>query len=169
MASVQTRGRRFEPGEFRPRVRPAERQDLDGLVRLERTCYRGVYAEHRWEREQFAYYVRNPKARIAVCRRDSHYCGYITGIFSQRTRGRVAALLSVAVAPECRHRGIGTSLLRWFEAESRREGCVSIDLEVALVRRSARRLYERCGYEPIEIRADYYGPGDDAVRMRKTL
>ncbi|MCA9759206.1 MAG: GNAT family N-acetyltransferase [Candidatus Eisenbacteria bacterium] len=169
MTSTQIRAGRFEPGEFRPRVRLAERQDLDELVRLERTCYRGVYAEHRREREQFAYYVRNPKARIAVCRRGSQYCGYVTGVFSHRARSTTAALLSLAVAPPCRHRGIGAALLRWFEARSREEGCVSIDLEVAVVRRSARRLYERCGFEPIAIRADYYGPGDDAVRMRKTL
>ena len=159
----------FDSVDSSSAVRPANREDLEGLMRLERACYRGVYSEHRWEREQFAYYVRNPSARIAVCQRGAGYCGYVTGVISFRSGGTTAALLSLAVAPAYRKRRVGTALLGWFECECREAKCVSIDLEVARIRRPARRLYERFGYEELGIRKDYYGPGGDAVRMRKTL
>ena len=48
-------------------------------------------------------------------------------------------------------------------------GCSQVLLEVAEGNDPARRLYERFGFAPISRRRGYYGPGKDAVVMRRRL
>lgn len=56
-------------------------------------------------------------------------------------------LFALDVAPSLRNRGIGTQLIEYVEAESRRRGLDGVYLEVAVTNANARRLYERLGYK----------------------
>jgi ribosomal protein S18 acetylase RimI-like enzyme len=75
-----------------------------------------------------------------------------------------AELLSVAVAPRCEGKGVGSRLVGEFQAELRRRRVDVADVVVGEANTSARALYERCGFvvaESFELH-----PGTTSIRMR---
>jgi ribosomal-protein-alanine N-acetyltransferase len=91
--------------------------------------------------------------------------------------GRVAAdeaeLLTIAVAPEARRRGLGRALAASFEASARDLGAVAAYLEVAETNAAARALYAGLGWRVAGRRPGYYtrrdGPPIAALVLRKAL
>jgi ribosomal-protein-alanine N-acetyltransferase len=75
-----------------------------------------------------------------------------------------AELLNVAVDPGMRKQGVASSLLE--ELRRRADGCIF--LEVAEANIAARALYRRTGWEQVSTRKDYYGPGRNAIVMKKS-
>jgi ribosomal protein S18 acetylase RimI-like enzyme len=55
-------------------------------------------------------------------------------------------LFALDVAPQLQNRGIGSRLIAFVEAESRRRDLAGVYLEVSTSNDGARRLYERLGY-----------------------
>jgi ribosomal-protein-alanine N-acetyltransferase len=96
-------------------------------------------------------------------------CDAPEGFAIGRAAAGEAELLTIAVAPEARRRGIGAALLAGFEAGAAARGAVRAFLEVASDNPGARALYDRAGWEPAGLRRGYYGGGVDAVVMHKTL
>jgi ribosomal-protein-alanine N-acetyltransferase len=56
-----------------------------------------------------------------------------------------------------------------LEIWSREKGAPAMMLEVGVKNASAIALYEKLGYQNISTRKGYYGPGLDALVMRKEL
>lgn len=87
--------------------------------------------------------------------------------------GRVAAdeaeVLTLAVAPSARRRGIGRALLSGFEAEALARGAGVAFLEVAADNAAALALYDRAGFRRAGLRRGYFGAGLDALVLRKRL
>jgi len=87
--------------------------------------------------------------------------------------GRVIAdeaeLLTLAVAPERRRRGIGASLLQEFQqAAAQRQACRAF-LEVAADNAPALALYQAHGWTQSGQRRDYYAPGCDGLVLSREL
>ncbi|TDL81927.1 GNAT family N-acetyltransferase [Palleronia sediminis] len=83
-----------------------------------------------------------------------------------------AELLTVAVAPHARRRGLGRALLAIYHAEARARGAGRSLLEVADGNRAARALYEAEGYAACGLRRAYYTeatPPQDAIVMARDL
>jgi ribosomal-protein-alanine N-acetyltransferase len=84
-----------------------------------------------------------------------------------------AELLTVAVAPEVRGRGLGARLLAEAEAAARAAGAGRLFLEVAEGNAPARALYARAGYAQIGRRREYYrgpdGAREDALVLARDL
>ncbi|MDQ7260372.1 GNAT family N-acetyltransferase [Paracoccus sp. PS-1] len=80
-----------------------------------------------------------------------------------------AELLTLAVAPEARRRGLASALLAEFAATSRMRGAHEAFLEVASDNAAATALYAGAGWEIAGNRRNYYAPGVDALLMRRTL
>ena len=84
--------------------------------------------------------------------------------------GDVADIMTVAVAPRARGRGLGRQLLEVLEQRALDRGAGHVMLEVRADNAAAIGLYEGAGYAVISTRRRYYQPGDvDALVMRKTL
>jgi ribosomal-protein-alanine N-acetyltransferase len=88
--------------------------------------------------------------------------------------GRVVAdeaeLLTVAVAPELRRRGVGRALVTAFAADASARGATIAHLEVAEGNSAAIALYRGLGFAESGRRRGYYGPaGGDAMLMSATL
>ncbi len=80
-----------------------------------------------------------------------------------------AELLTLAVAPEARRRGLASALLAEFAATSQARGAREAFLEVAADNAAAIALYAGAGWETLGKRRNYYAPGLDAVLMRHAL
>jgi ribosomal-protein-alanine N-acetyltransferase len=83
-----------------------------------------------------------------------------------------AELLTVAVVPEARRKGVGASLVTAAGVTALVRGAASMHLEVAEDNLAARALYAKLGYEEAGRRHAYYaGEGGyvDAIVMKRTL
>ncbi len=91
--------------------------------------------------------------------------------------GRVVAdeaeLLTLAVSPIARRKGIGTTLLASFLARVRAEGAAAAFLEVAADNDAAIALYRKHGFSDAGRRRGYYCDSGaapvDAIVMRRAL
>jgi catechol 2,3-dioxygenase-like lactoylglutathione lyase family enzyme/ribosomal protein S18 acetylase RimI-like enzyme len=82
--------------------------------------------------------------------------GLVVGGAVGRTWGACCELLQLWVDPECRRRGIGSELVRRFEAQARARGCRSFYLETFSFQ--APQLYRNLGYR-VALAIDGYAPG----------
>jgi ribosomal protein S18 acetylase RimI-like enzyme len=98
---------------------------------------------------------------------DGRIAGFAIVLF--REGSRVARGYSIAVLPEVRRTGVATDFFAWGEQRVLEAGCDEVHFEVHTTNTRARHLYEELGYRVIEEMPDYFGPGDHAVRMSKTL
>lgn len=83
-----------------------------------------------------------------------------------------AELLTVAVVPEARRKGVGASLVTSAGVAALVRGAASMHLEVAEDNEAARALYRKLGYEEAGRRHAYYageGGSVDAIVMRRSL
>lgn len=88
-----------------------------------------------------------------------------------RRAGPEAEILTLAVHPDARRRGLGFHLLGMLETAL--EGAEEVFLEVAETNAAARALYARSGYHPVGLRRRYFrratSPDVDALVLRKHL
>jgi ribosomal-protein-alanine N-acetyltransferase len=91
------------------------------------------------------------------------------GMLLGRSAADEAEVLTLAVAPEARRRGIGAALLARAAGEARRRGARSLFLEVSETNAPARLLYGAAGFAEIGRRRRYYADGGDALVMKLTL
>ncbi|MBV2358744.1 ribosomal protein S18-alanine N-acetyltransferase [Thalassococcus sp. CAU 1522] len=96
-----------------------------------------------------------------------------SGFLLARNLPPEAEILTIAVHPEARRRGIARALVNDFLRDAAARGIDSVFLEVAAGNDAALGLYRACGFAEIARRADYYrrkgGPNEDAAVMRCDL
>ena len=78
-------------------------------------------------------------------------------------------VLSIAVAPECRRRGVGGALLESVLELCSLEGRRAVTLEVEATNTAAQSFYRLHGFLPLRFIPDYYGPGRHALQMIRLL
>ena len=117
-----------------------------------------------WTAQTFEGFLSFPGAILA-----SESRGFALG----RVIADEAELLTVAVHPEARRKGIARRCLETFEAVAAQKGARRAFLEVAASNEAARRLYVTTGYTAVGYRKGYYaradGRHDDAILMAKDL
>jgi [ribosomal protein S18]-alanine N-acetyltransferase len=91
------------------------------------------------------------------------------GMILARVAADEAEVLTLAVAPEARRQGIGTTLLETALRLARVRGARTAFLEVSDANTPARSLYKRAGFTLAGRRPRYYADGTDALVLRRTL
>ena len=92
----------------------------------------------------------------------------VAGFVVLDMRGLLAGYIQVlCVRPDCRGRGLGSTLVRWAEARIFRESPNAF-ICASSFNLGARRLYERLGFEPVGVLRELIVPGHDEVLLRKT-
>ncbi|HKZ24025.1 MAG TPA: GNAT family N-acetyltransferase [Thermoplasmata archaeon] len=142
-------------------LRFAGPQDVDALHRFEALCFR----ERRFRREHVDWILRNERAVTLIVDGPAGVRGAIMMLFE----GPVCRILSVAVAPHERRRGIGTRLMAAAEDLCRDRGYASIRLEVSTQNLTAIEFYRRLGYRTDGVLYGYYTWGEDAYSMQKEI
>ncbi|HEY3849048.1 MAG TPA: GNAT family N-acetyltransferase [Acetobacteraceae bacterium] len=95
-----------------------------------------------------------------------HPCG---GMIVARVTEDEAEVLTLAVAPGVRRRGVAGALLAGAMAVAREQAARTMVLEVAIGNTAARALYERAGFVEAGRRSRYYADGGDALILRARL
>ena len=95
--------------------------------------------------------------------------GELLGYAGAAAAGADADVQTIATAPVARGRGLGDALLRACEEHAARLGATALLLEVEAGNDPAVRLYARHGFEQLARRRDYYGPGADALVLRRRV
>ncbi len=143
--------------------REASMLDLPILVSLDRE----YFADTAWPIEQFREELTGPTRKFIVGEEDGELIAY-AGAFLP-SAGEVADLMTIAVNPRYRRRGIATHMICELEKWAKARGGRAMMLEVDIKNSDAIELYLKSGYEKLNIRKDYYGYGKDAQIMKRAL
>ena len=113
-----------------------------------------------WSAPEFAGLLSNP-LNFLLLRPQAFLLG--------RSVADEAELLTLAVAPESRRKGIALALLGDFAEAARQRGAAEAFLEVASDNAPAIALYACDGWSERGVRRGYYAPGIDALILRRAL
>ncbi len=144
-------------------VREMRWTDIAQLVDLERELFPDdAWSERTWWSE-----LAGRPQRWYVVLHDGEQCVGYAGL---SVAGDVADVMTIGVAPAAQGRGHGRTLLELLVARAREADVEAVVLEVRSDNDSARKLYERNGFQQIGVRRRYYQPGDvDALVLRRLM
>ena len=137
--------------------------DVPVLVSLERS----IFKDDPWSAGQFKEEIAGigQSRYYIVAESDGQIIGYAGILFV--SAGMEADILTLAVIPEFRRKGLGRAMLHDLMAWARGKGANAFMLEVRVKNDDAIGLYESEGFSKVGHRNNYYGPGKDATVMRK--
>ena len=150
-------------------LRAATMADVEMLLHLENTCFRGYYQKHRFTRSSFIYYLKNPNAIILLAVTTSRCLGYVLGIVQTGKFRHLARIHGIAVTRSARTYGAGSTLLAAVLDRARKSGAREVVAEVAERNTAARSLFRRFGFKTIRKIHNYYGDRVDALRIKLIL
>jgi ribosomal-protein-alanine N-acetyltransferase len=93
----------------------------------------------------------------------------IAGFVLSRTAAGEAEILSLAIAPTHRGRGLSRPLMEFHLRSLAGLGVRTVFLEVDEHNEPACRLYRGAGFRQVGRRNGYYGPGGAALTLRRDL
>lgn len=121
-----------------------------------------VFTEDRYSIGLFRNLCQDNRDLMLVARVGNRTVGYVMGEYNPRG----AEVISLAVAPAYRSRGIGRRLLRRLLLRLERNGVVRVFLMVRESNDVAIALYRSLGFRRVRRVPEYYGDGETAIRMR---
>ncbi len=161
-----------------PSFRTATTDDLDPIVALVTSAYRGEESTAGWTTEHHLLHgqrtdpdmvsaaIVDPDGRVELAEVD----GELLGCLQLTWSGETAHFGMFAVRPTAQAAGIGSALLTHAEAIARSRGCTSMDLEVIAQREQLIAYYRRRGYEPTGETAPFpYGDERFGIPQRDDL
>lgn len=129
-------------------IEPAEPADAEIVAKLHaRGFYRG------WPREDFAAYIAGPDTPVYVACDAKRR---IAGFAMLRLVADEAELITIAVDPKWRKKGVGLALMRALFEDLRMTAAKRLFLEVAADNPAALKLYARFGFTKLSERQGYY-------------
>ncbi|WP_114964644.1 GNAT family N-acetyltransferase [Alkalilacustris brevis] len=135
--------------------------DPQVLAQLHARCFADTRA---WSAGEIAALLARPEVVAVTCPE---------GFALIRAAAGEAELLTLAVAPEARRRGVGRALLLQAVQAARVRGAQEMFLEVASDNHAALALYAAAGFMQVGRRPGYYrdchGGGADALVLRCEL
>lgn len=141
------------------KVRHAKIEDLPSIVEIERTSFDEPYTP-----EYLGMLVQFRQGTFAVAERDGAVIGYVVASI-RGTRGHI---LSIAVSPKERRKGVGRILMGEIVEELKMRGIPAITLE-SKRGNPAVSFYLRLGFRQVGIIPRYYHDGSDAISMELVL
>ena len=139
-------------------IRPVKASDTTRVYAVEMECFPDPYPS-----EFIEVLIETKRGPFFVADEDGKIVGYAVGTAS----GRDVHVLSVAVNPGCRRRGIGTALLSAVSRRLVEEGVDDIHLEVRKGNGAAISFYERMGFRAFSEIRHYYRDGEDALVLKR--
>lgn len=118
-----------------------------------------------WSADEIAKLLANPNAFALMADAEGRAIGFVLAW----AIGADAEILTLAVSPEARRRGVGAELVLAACALSGSRGAKGMCLDVADDNAPALGLYRKLGFAEIARRRGYYANGADALILRRNL
>jgi ribosomal-protein-alanine N-acetyltransferase len=138
-----------------PRIWLAGPADAPLLAALHASSF-----ERGWRADEMAQFLGSPGCIVLLAAPSEDDTP--TGMIIVRGAGEEAELLTIAVRPDCRRRGLARALLAAAAETLRNGGVRKLFLEVEEGNVAARGLYSSLGSVEIGTRKRYYESGADA-------
>jgi [ribosomal protein S18]-alanine N-acetyltransferase len=156
-------------------IRRALPGELERILEIERASFGG----EAYDRNLFAYYMNKCGSLFLVAARrlarggraaaQGKLCGYLIACLRGTRFGTSAELVSVAVEPAARGRGVASALLDSALRRLARRGAGRLNLVVRATNEPARAFYEKYGFRRIRIVPGYYQDGGDGIAMSRPV
>ena len=153
-------------------IREAREEDLDAVIGINMTTLREHYPEYFWKD-----HIRLWGKAFLVAEVEGSIVGYVMSRVERRLGflrvsfpKMVGHIVSIAVLPGFRRRGIGTRLM--VEVMDRLKnfyGAKEVYLEVRVSNEAAISMYEKLGFRKVRRIRFYYLDGEDAWLMAREL
>jgi [ribosomal protein S18]-alanine N-acetyltransferase len=132
-----------------------------------RVIERTVFPDTAWTENQFwGELAHVPDSRdYVVAMRGTEVIGYAGLNFLSPE----SDIQTIAVAPQAQGQSLGRRLLEHMLDVAIQRGCTQMFLEVMETNASAIAMYDAHGFERIQVRRDYYGPGMHGIVMKRAL
>jgi ribosomal-protein-alanine N-acetyltransferase len=137
--------------------------DLDSILQIEHASFR----KDAYDRNLFADFYHKCGGLFLVAVKGRKVCGYMITCIGGSASGSRAELVSVAVDPKHRGRGIASALMDSALRRLRRRGVSRFHLMVKVTNRVAIRFYEGYGFHKTRIVRRYYEDASDGWRMER--
>jgi [ribosomal protein S18]-alanine N-acetyltransferase len=153
------------------KLRKFEPDDLQDVMHINRVCLPENYTDTFF----MDLHERFPEAFI-VAEEDHELIGYImsrieVGLSNFGLGGliRKGHVVSIAVMPQSRRKGVATALINAAMAGMCNYKAKQIYLEVRVTNEAGVNLYKKLGLEVMRTISGYYSDGEDAYVMSKKL
>jgi ribosomal-protein-alanine N-acetyltransferase len=135
-------------------VKRASLDDVEALLKIEEECF-----EYPYDRAVFEAMLRSRGCTTLLAKALGNPMGYVA--FDKR--GWIGTILSVGVAKQFRHRGVGEYLMSQALRMLKEAGVQRVVLQVSVKNSVARRLYEKLGFKAEGLLRGYYRGKEDAI------
>ena len=145
----------LEAIEKLPVIRTMTSDDIKSVAELEKECFSKPWSEKSLSEE-----LINSTARFYTLSNNGELMGYIgaNNICDE------VYITNVAVGEKYRNNGYGVRLVKYLILQSALENADFVTLEVRKSNGPAIRLYEKCGFEKVGERKNFYSnPTEDAL------
>ncbi len=133
------------------------------LMRIEKICF----GAKGFSRNLVESLLLEEEVMTYVAEESNEIVGY--GMVFNEEAGWSARVISLAVLPEHRLRGIARELMRMMEEKAKAWNAKKLTLEVGVTNVPALNLYLHIGFHIEGTVPDYYGKGEDAFYLEKPL
>ena len=140
-------------------VSSAAPADIPGIAALAAASF-----SKPWPADVFAKELRRAEARLWVAKQGARRVGFLA---ARRVADEVH-VLSLAVDPARRRRGVAGALLEVALRDEMARGARTALLEVRASNRAARAFYAGNGFVAVGRRSRYYADGEDALLMTRS-
>ena len=132
---------------------------IDGVCKIEKMCF-----SHPWSRQSVESELNNDGSVFIAAVEGERVIGYI-GMSVVIDEGYI---FNVAVDPEYRKKGVGSSLINELVTYGKKNDLCFLTLEVRESDQAAVSLYSKFGFIRVGERKNYYSdPTENAVLMTK--
>ncbi|MGA2600099.1 MAG: GNAT family N-acetyltransferase [Bryobacteraceae bacterium] len=142
-------------------IRQAVRRDVDRILEIEAASF----GREAWDRELFDEALEDCPELFLIAKLSGRIAGYSITCFA---KGK-AELISIAVFPDARRRGVGEALVRFTLRALKRRKVAVWRLMVRIGNEDAVRFYKGLGFVRVRTVKGYYGPDVDAWAMELRL
>lgn len=140
-------------------IRKMTGEDIPFVARLEAECFSSPWSQQALEAE-----LVNEKAYFQV----ALISGSLAAYMGMHIILDECYITNVAVSEDFRRRGIGEALVKNALSIAEKNKCCFITLEVRKSNEKAVALYEKCGFENMGERKDFYSsPKENAIIMTR--
>ena len=143
-------------------LRPYQPSDFEDLVSMDQVCFPKKIA---FDPREMTRYLRAEGSHCIV----AEIPGTIAGFIITKRDGEIAHIVTLDILEPFRRQSVGSLLLQAAEQEAASRGVASMYLETATTNKAAIALWKKHGYRETGTIKNYYGRGQHAFEMLKSL